>query len=315
MFFEVIKMLKIKNENIQRLYENKVTRKYSMILERNIENKKASLLSDTMFKCMFVHENRLKYSCKLLAYYLNISYEELLKVLKLGKNELDKKQETDKGERADYIAFIHDSIINIEVNCNDSLEALERNMEYAYRLYSKKVKRGSNYKYSQVIQFNINNFAFENNDKTVDIYYIQNKDGIVLTDKIIFVQIFIPNIRKKWYNDGVDSLNDAERYLLLLIETSIEESKKLAKGDTIMEEYVNDAVSASHKEWFGEAYDKEWALKDQGIREGIEIGIEQGIEQEKKQMAEKMLQEKLDIKLIEKITGLTKQEILNEKNN
>ena len=53
---------------------------------------------------MIYNTNRLKYSCKLLSYYLNIPYEELLKSLSLGKNELDKRNINNKGQRADYIA-------------------------------------------------------------------------------------------------------------------------------------------------------------------------------------------------------------------
>ena len=45
---------------------------------------------------MFYNTNRLKYSCKLLSYYLNIPYEELLKSLSLGKNELDKRNINNK---------------------------------------------------------------------------------------------------------------------------------------------------------------------------------------------------------------------------
>ena len=94
--------------------------------------------------------------------------------------------------------------LNIEVNNNSSLEILERNIEYAYRLYSKKIKRGEReYDYTQVIQFNLNNFSFKENDKIIDIYGVKNDSDLTLSDKIIFVQIYVPNLRKKLYNECI----------------------------------------------------------------------------------------------------------------
>lgn len=69
-------------------------------------------------------------------------------------------------------------------------------MEYAHRLYSKSVVRGGKYEYNQVIQFNLNNFAFGGNEKIIDRYVLQNDEGVWLDDKLIFVQIYVPNLRK-----------------------------------------------------------------------------------------------------------------------
>ncbi len=55
---------------------------------------------------MFQNENRIKYSCKLLSYYLNISYKELLENLRLSENELDKEYEKDVSLRCDYVTNI-----------------------------------------------------------------------------------------------------------------------------------------------------------------------------------------------------------------
>lgn len=60
------------------------------------------------------------------------------------------------------------------------------------------------------------------------------------------------------------------------MERDIDASLKLGKGNEIMEEYINDATNASRDELLLEAYDKEWALKDEGLREGYEDGFEKG---------------------------------------
>ena len=68
-----------------------------------------------------------------------------------------------------------------------------------------------------------------------------------------------------------------------------------------MIEYVNEAGEVTMGTNFGESYDKEWALQDQGRREGQE--------EKTKEIALKMCKENIDINVISRITGLTIEEI------
>lgn len=350
-------MVELRNKKLDLLYERKISRKNAIIFTELKENEKISIMYDPMFKTMFYSESRLKYSCKFLSYYLDIEYQELLKNIHLAKNELDKKHENEKGERCDYVANINGSTINIEVNTSSNVKNLERNMEYAYRLFARLVKRNhrnrksgkeevDSVRYQQVIQFNINNFSFHGNDKTIDVYTIQNDNAISLTDKLIFVQIYIPNLRTKWYNQGIKSLTEAEKYLLGLVEPEIEKAKLLGEGNSIMEEYITDAYEASRYESFGESYDKELAFREEAKREGHEDGwqegyeegreegleqgrvdgleqgrvegLEQGHEEERLKNARELLKNKVDKEIVIKSLGLTKEEleqIISEVNN
>ena len=250
-----------------------------------------------MLKAMFQNENRIKYSAKFLSYFIDVDYEVILNNIKLGKNELDKEKEFDKALRCDYIAHLDDTILNIEVNNNSSLEVLERNMKYAHRLFSKKIKtEDNNYKYSQVIQINLNNFSFTSNNKIIDIYTESNEDNLVLSDKLVFIQIYVPNLRKKWYNEGEESLSEREKYILALVDMDLDKLKGLG-DEKVMNEYLKEAEEVSFEDGFGEAYDKEWALKDEGKRE------------EKIEIAKNMLNDNVDINLIKKYTNLTEEEI------
>ena len=318
-------MLQIKDYKMLKLYDMEESLKDRIPLDSLKEGEKISILSDSMMKTMFQNEERIKYSVKLLSYFLDISYEELLKNTVLVKNELDKKNEPLKSRRADYVANINGSIINIEVNNNGSLETLERNMEYAHRLYASKVKRKNNNKkdnYQQIIQLNINNFSFIGNDNVVDIYFIQNDNLIKLSDKLIFIQIYIPNLLRKWYTIGTQNLKEVERYLLGLVLRDKKQSLEVGKGIKIMEEYVEDASLASLDDDLLEAYDKEWALKDLGkqigIEEGKQIGIEEGkqigLEEGKNEIATKMKEKGIDLDLIKDITGIDLNEKQENKN-
>ena len=315
-------MVGIKGYKFKTLHDLELDNEYVLKLSRNIKKgQKISILSDTMLKAMFQNENRIKYSAKFLSYFIDVEYEDILNNICLAKNELDKNNENDKGERCDYVALLSDTSLNIEVNNNSSLEVLERNMEYAHRLYSKKIKRGEeNYQYTQVIQFNLNNFAFKGNDKIVDIYTVTNDDNIGLSNKLIFVQIYVPNLRKKWYTKGMKSLSEEEKYILALVEMDLDKLNDLG-GENIMAEYVKEAEEVSFEGGVGEAYDKEWALRDQGYRDGLSQGkaegkIEgfsqgkvEGKNERNIEIAKNMLAKNMEIELISEITSLTEDEI------
>ena len=311
-------MVGIKGYKFKTLHDLELDNEYVLKLSRNIKKgQKISILSDTMLKAMFQNENRIKYSAKFLSYFIDVEYEDILNNICLAKNELDKKGENDKGERCDYVALLSDTSLNIEVNNNSSLEVLERNMEYAHRLYSKKIRRGDeNYQYTQVIQFNLNNFAFKGNDKIVDIYTVTNDDNIGLSNKLIFVQIYVPNLRKKWYTKGMKSLSEEEKYILALVEMDLDKLNDLG-GENIMDEYVKEAEKVSFEGGVGEAYDKEWALRDQGYRDGLSQGKAEGkiegFSQGKVEIAKNMLKDNIPVESISKYTSLSIDEIKNLK--
>ena len=319
-------MIGIKGYKFKTLHDLELDNDYVLKLSRNIKKgQKISILSDTMLKAMFQNENRIKYSAKFLSYFIDVEYDDILSNICLAKNELDKNSENDKGERCDYVALLSDTSLNIEVNNNSSLEVLERNMEYAHRLYSKKIKRGEeNYQYTQVIQFNLNNFAFKGNDKIVDIYTVTNDDNIGLSNKLIFVQIYVPNLRKKWYTKGMKSLSEEEKYILALVEMDLDKLNDLG-GENIMDEYVKEAEEVSFEGGVGEAYDKEWALRDQGYRDGLSQGkaegkaegreegraegISQGKSERNTEIAKNMLKDNIPVESISKYTGLSIEEV------
>ena len=108
-----------------------------------------------------------------------------------------------------------------------------------------------------------------------------------------------------------------------------------------MDEYVKEAEEVSFEEGVGEAYDKEWALRDQGYRDGLSQGkaegkaegfsqgkaegkaegfsqgkaegkiegFSQGKVESKKEIAKNLLKNKVDISIIVSSTGLSEEEI------
>ena len=144
-------MVKIVGQTGISLYDLEVSYKDKIKFLDIEEGDKISLLSDNMFKTMFQNESRLKYSAKFISYLVEVDYEVLLSKLQLVKNSFSKKKSNEKNRSGDYVALIDGSFIAIEVNNNGSPYVMERNMEYAHRLYASQIRRNNKKKKNQTI--------------------------------------------------------------------------------------------------------------------------------------------------------------------
>ncbi len=76
-----------------------------------------------------------------------------------------------------------------------------------------------------------------------------------------------------------------------------------------MEEYMEEVEKVMDDEYFGESYDKEMALQE----EYYEIGKEAGEKEKSLEIAKHLLENNIDIEIIEKSTGLNKEELIKLK--
>lgn len=151
---------------------------------------------------------------------------------------------------------------------------------------------------------------------------------------------------KTWYNKNQDQIEKYKYFIMLNLEH--DELKELSKKDKVAERYMEDLNVINSDPVFIQhmadeddreriykvllAEEKEKAILEgieegkktgleqgikqgvkEGIKEGIERGIEQGIGQGIKKVAKTMIENNFQIEDIIKITGLTKDEILNLK--
>ncbi len=173
------------------------------------------------------------------------------------KNDLDQDKFMESKRSVDIIIRLGDKIYNIEMNNNKNVLSLERNIDYATRLYASSGKRGTKYNYDYVFQININNFYFEGNNETVEEYEIikvkDNKKS--LTDKSHFMYFYLPKILEKYYNK--DKLTELEKLLLVLNSKEVGEFSDIKEENKIMEEIQKDAYKASIDDEIIGLYDKE----------------------------------------------------------
>lgn len=105
---------------------------------------------------------------------------------------------------------------------NDKHKLLEVDYEKTNK-YAIKFEKLSEGKKISLMNDNMFKTMFVNsNEDVIEIFYIQNDKRDVITDKLIFINISIPNLREKWYNKGINELSELERYILSLIETDID---------------------------------------------------------------------------------------------
>lgn len=127
------------------------------------------------------------------------------------------------------------------------------------------------------------------------------------------LQIYIPNLIRKWYTQGIQELDESEKYLLTLVLRNIDDSKDIGGGIEIMEDYVEEAQEVSLDDDLRESYDKEWALKDlgfqQGIKKGREEGKEEGKEEANKTAAINLMKNGVELNLISKSIGYSIEEL------
>ena len=135
---------------------------------------------------------------------------------------------------------------------------------------------------------------------------------------IKIINIYLPNIRKKYYNK--EELNELDKIMLVLNEEDNNNLSKLYKGERVMEDYVKDAKRASINDDIVGLYDKElheellrntelYNAEQKGLNKGLKEGKENGIRENKIETAKNMLKESISIDIISKVTGLTKEEI------
>ena len=296
--------------NKKAILDGSVSNKLAYPLEKVHKGYRIPLVSDVMFRTMFFNENRKKYGCYLIALLLKLDFDEVYKNTVLVKPTLDEEMAEKSRKTVDYLCRIDGVLINIEMNKNKTKSNLERNLDYMFRLHGGGMKSGNEEHYETILQVNINNFTFEGKEEVLDEYMIINlKNGKeIYTNKVHIFNIYLPNIRKKDYNN----LEDYEKLLLIFNEEDDEVLNMLSEGDEIMKEYIKDSKNASEEEEIIGLYDKELnddMLKRMEIKENREEafneGIQEGIQEGICETAKNMLQRNLSFDLISECTSLS----------
>ena len=292
---------------------------------------------DKMYKKIFVSDD-----CKHLTDLLVKETTKInSKIVTLLNPEIINYPYQEKNTTVDLIAKLENEIIvGIELNASVNELLIKRNLFYMAKVMAISLDQAQSYKrLKKQIQVNLN---FEG-DYIEPIDYISL--GVKGTDKIYtdaleIIRINIPYFVKMCYNKDVSKLSKKERLLGMIGSEDIELSRKLAKGDEILEMILDKQIKYSQDKDMGLAYDRDKLMKEvyeysidekykEGIEEGKLAGKLDGIKQgkldgyqegkldgrldEKINIVKNLLNMNIDITSISKATGLSIEEINNLK--
>ena len=198
--------------------------------------------------------------------------------------------------------------INIEVNTTKSDITDKKNMRYICNIVLKQVPPGKKDKYKKLYQINLDDYDYFGKNKFIYQSSIMEESlHLKRNDLFTIIDINLEYLRRLSYTDiKKEETNSLEQLLYIFICSDKEKREELYSKNELMDK-VNEKLESLTNEYGTIYYDKEEYHK--------ELVYELGTKDKTNEIAKKMLKENMDIKLIIKITGLTKEEIEILKND
>ena len=297
------------------------------VIQKVRETKILPLTNDLIFKKIFSKDECNSELKDLLEGIL----ETKIQKVEVKNPELPKNILGEKLARLDIKAKINDEItLDIEMQTRDEYNLGNRSLVYLSKLISPQLMPGDEYKYLKktiaiwILNFNFfktntyHNIAHMRFDKIKKEEYVEMGDkeenGLVTENaEIDFIEL--PKFIEK--NPGIKRKLDQWLWLLAGKEDEIKMAEKVneevKKAKTELEVM---SMNPKEREEYEERELARWsyyseieAAKRVGKEEGIQIGKVDGKNENKKEIAKKMKEEGFEISTIEKITGLTIEDI------
>ena len=255
---------------------------------------KFTAMYDAVFK-KIMSENK-----DILAKVLETILGSEIKDFKILNNELNKSKINEKGRKVDLLIETEEEYIDIEVNSIYNFHILN-----GCQIYCASVKKGekyTSYKKTKVINLIWN----KKNKKDIVNGYVKDDDNEIMSDMLLYCEVYIDNFKEKYYNKDVTFIEENKYIIMLGLDS--EELTELSKGDEIVSKYKKELEKMESiylEPLMSEEHDYEMTLKAEREEGKIE-GLEQGKLNKQKEIAKQMLKDDADISLISKYTGLTK---------
>lgn len=277
------------------------------------EQKIIPISFDMVFKKMWGDPNGKQRLEAFLSIMLGIPYEKLKGKVEIIESEKRIDNKNIKRQRFDIVAKVKLNVygkVNLEMNLGFDKTDIDRNLSFVTHIFNSGIRNKMKYEdIPPVLQIDFNDYDVDkNNNDIIDKYFLQNKNGNVLTEKLQIWNINIVKCYNIWYNKNVSSLKKDEQEIVkicALMNISKREEFVTCLGEIKMNEKVKKDIEQAEEEfssneeilgWYGtteeyEALEKaklENARKEaqeigyndgfsQGVSKGISQGISQGI--------------------------------------
>ena len=299
---------KITNEEIKETYE-------SMENTTSLNKpkpKKLTLKNDVIFQAFFSRKGNEKYLIDFLNALLKIN---IIKIDIREEVNLEKLSKSEKGGRLDLLATLNDdTIVNIEMQMENSGNILQRNEVYQSKIMSRESRAGVEYEDTKqiisVFILNYNLFGFEEYmQKTVTV--LEEHRDYCIDKSIQTYYIQLPKFRKI----NPDMNNKLNQWLVFIDGEDWGKIKMAEKNNKILKEaekevnYLTGDAETRRLAELREKWDFDWNWSmGYAKKEGREEGRKEMLNKQK-ETAKKLLKMGLSVEQISEATELSKEEI------
>ena len=284
------------------------------------EKIKFPLLKDKVAKKLFTEKQvGLEYLRKIISLAIGIPMDMIDKDIKLIHPNIAVNKNIVNSE-ADVVLENGEFYVNLEINYYNNETSDIKNGLYLCHLLLRQVKKAKEYEnLKKVYQINLN--SYDALGKEEFIYHsklYEKKYHIERSDFIEIIDINLEKLRQIDYNTLVKSDDmTLEKALYLFVCDDIEKLNAIYEGDKLMKKLMkeNEDLLKNFDEMLYYDRDKMFlnACYDKGYSKGESIGYSNGKQERNREIAKEMLKNKEAIENIVKYTGLSKEEILNFK--
>ena len=278
--------------------------------------KEKKYLRDKIVNIILTDESCREYVESIISAALNIPLEIVKDNLILETNRINYNTNL-KYNYVDAIYENNTSIINIEINYNNSKSVRIKNMRYVCHLLLKEANK-KHQDIKPIYQININNYDIFNKNRFIYKSIIMESEiHKVRYDYLSIIDINVDILSNMNYNEIKEDKESLEYLLYIFVNDNNKELDRLYLNNKIMEN-VREKLSVLSEDFMeGLYYDREELLNEasfeegmeRGMKEGLEKGLEEGKAKKTKEIAKNLLKLNMSIKDIITATNLSKEEI------
>lgn len=286
------------------------------------KNDLISMLFDPYYRSIIGSDEGMPLVELIVAVVMDKSLKEVKGNVKHLSKELLKKKRKDMDNHVDVLLDYKEDKIIVEMNSKKIM--INRNYVYLFKVASGTLKVGDttykNIRNSVLINFNKLNDPKKN---FIDIGYLKNQDGEIMTKTLKVININIAKAFDKSYTYLNEFEENIAKICRIFKTTCSSDLKKEIESFMSKEEaknFINKAKELSSDDEMVYMFDQENMQEmirnteleeatEKGIEQGIEQGIERGFQENAIQNAKNALALGLDFETISKITGLSTKEI------
>ena len=284
------------------------------------EKIKFPLLKDKVAKKLFTEKKvGLEYLRKIISLAIGIPMDMIDKDIKLIHPNIGVNKNIVNSE-ADVVLENDEFYVNLEINYYNNETSDIKNGLYLCHLLLRQVKKAKEYEaLKKVYQINLN--SYDALGKEEFIYHsklYEKKYHIERSDFIEIIDINLEKLRQIDYNTLIKSDDmTLEKALYLFVCDDIEKLNAIYEGDRLMKKLMkeNEDLLKNFDEMLYYDRDKMFmnACYDKGYDKGYDNGKQEAIIATRKQLAKDMLIANEPIEKIAQFSKLSKEEILNLK--